>query len=336
MFTGAIGVLALAGGLGFGGQSGDAGEARAKIEGEFREEVRAAQIKRLGRLAEWAKGLPGDESSSAYVGLFQEAIGAGLVREAEPIAEEVIAKGKPDSPAHALAQVINLLAEAEKGDYEGSLKSLANVHVPKGSLPTEGIVSLLDLYLQDLIKAGRYDIAKRALELVKEKSTRPAVAEHAENWLHRIGLLGKPAPEIGGEDLDGRPVKLADYKGDVVLVSFWATWCSPCAEEALEIERLEEAFGPKGLKVLGVNLDLCAEGAEAKLARHRAKEFILEHNVTWPNVMCGPGAKDAAKTYGVAQLPANVLIDREGKVIALDLGPENIREAIAKAVGAGK
>lgn len=335
MVTGAIGVLMLAGAL--AGPSEEAMAARAKIDEEYHKELHAVEVRHLNRLAELAQGLPAAEAAPAFQEIFQGAISLGLIREAEPIAEAYLARSKPESPAYALAQVVNILAEAQKGDFEGSLKSLAAVHVPQASsLPTEGVVSLVDLYLQDALKAGRYDIARKALELVKEKSGRPAVDEHATNWLARIDQVGKPAPAIAGKDVDGRPVQLADFKGEAVLIVFWATWCSPCEDELALAMDAEETFAGKGLRILGVNMDLCAEGADMKGAHPQVERFLLERNISWPNLMCTSDAKDPAKAYGIEQLPANVLVGRDGKVIALDLGAENIHATIAKALGAGK
>ncbi len=172
------------------------------------------------------------------------------------------------------------------------------------------------------------------LSMIRDNAREPALKSLAQGRLAQIDLVGKPAPPIAGTSVDGKPVGLADFKGDVVLVVFWATWCLPNAEEADRLAAIESAHRARGFHVLGVNLDTMQDGGlPLETVLPNIRRFLLDHNVRWPTLINGPGAADYAKVYGVTEIPSNVLIGRDGKVLQLDLNAANIEASIAKAVG---
>ena len=129
-------------------------------------------------------------------------------------------------------------------------------------------------------------------------------------------------------------VRLADFQGDVVLVVFWASWCLPNAEEVSRLEAVYAAYRDRGLRILGINLDALQEGGKSPDAvRPAVRRFLLEHNVPWPNLINGSGDQDYARSYAVTEIPANVLIGRDGTVIHIDLTRSNLEKVVARAVG---
>jgi glutathione peroxidase-family protein len=125
-------------------------------------------------------------------------------------------------------------------------------------------------------------------------------------------MVVKPAPPIAGTDVDGRPVRLADFHGNVVLVVFWASWCLNNAEEVSRLDAVYAAYRDRGLRILGINLDSLQEGGKSPDAgRPAVRQFLLEYNVRWPNLINGPGDQDHARAYAVAEIPANVLISQD-------------------------
>jgi thiol-disulfide isomerase/thioredoxin len=140
----------------------------------------------------------------------------------------------------------------------------------------------------------------------------PAAAGQAPPLLGAFGdnftLLDPPvpAPPETFAALDGTRVRLADFKGRVVLVNFWATWCAPCIFEMPSLDRLQAALGDRGLAVLAVSIDR----GGVKVIRPFAKRLGLEHLGLYHD---DKGALFQA--FGVTGLPTTFLIDRRGRIV---------------------
>lgn len=112
------------------------------------------------------------------------------------------------------------------------------------------------------------------------------------------------APAFELETLDGAPVSLADLRGKVVVVNFWATWCPPCRVEMPGFQRVYTDRREDGLVIVGVSLDQGGEGP--------VREFVRERGITFPIAMAD--ANVAQAFGGVRTLPTSFLIDREGRI----------------------
>jgi len=112
---------------------------------------------------------------------------------------------------------------------------------------------------------------------------------------------GTVAPEIALRDRDGKPVNVADLKGHVVLVDFWASWCGPCREELPVLDALYKKYRAKGLVVVGVGLDHEAD---------KLTKFLRASPISFPVVHDEKGA--VANRYGPPKMPSSYLIDRRG------------------------
>ena len=114
---------------------------------------------------------------------------------------------------------------------------------------------------------------------------------------------GGPAPELELRALDGPAHRLADYRGKVVLVNFWATWCEPCRDEMPAMQRLKEKLAGRPFTVLAVNLD----EPEARI-----RSFLSQVKVDF-TVLLDPGRK-AARSWNARILPASFLIGPDGRI----------------------
>ena len=124
-------------------------------------------------------------------------------------------------------------------------------------------------------------------------------------------LRSKTAPDFRLEAVDGSQVSLADFKGKVVLVNLWATWCPPCVRETPRIVRLAEKYKAQGLVVLGVNTTY--QDDRAKVAA-----FVRDHKVSYPVLLDTDDRFGQA--YGARLLPTSYLIDQQGKIVQVRVG----------------
>jgi thiol-disulfide isomerase/thioredoxin len=141
---------------------------------------------------------------------------------------------------------------------------------------------------------------------------------------------GKPAPEIKLKDLNDKDIALADYKGKVVLVNFWATWCDPCRVEIPWLIDMQAKYGAKGFTVVGVAMD---DEGKSVVAPFVAKErFDVDGQklpMSYPILI---GNDDASNKFGgILGYPTSFLISRDGKQITRFQGLKSYDE-IAKAI----
>ena len=120
--------------------------------------------------------------------------------------------------------------------------------------------------------------------------------------------IGSPAPDFVLDDLSGNPVKLSDLKGRLVVLNFWATWCTPCRTEMPEFQEIYQQYEPD-LVVLGINL-------EQKPAE--IQDFVSQLGITYPILLDIEGL--VSKLYKVIQLPNTYFIDRQGIIRIRHIG----------------
>jgi thiol-disulfide isomerase/thioredoxin len=137
----------------------------------------------------------------------------------------------------------------------------------------------------------------------RQAGVEKVLRQQAEHELAALRLIGKPAPEIDGVDLDGRGLKLSEYRGKVVLLSFWASWCRGCVAMIPEEGRLVEHWEGKPFAIVGVNGD--SDLPDAKSAAQ-------QHGVSWRSFRQGDG--QTVRAWGVLGWPTFYLIDAEGIV----------------------
>jgi cytochrome c biogenesis protein CcmG/thiol:disulfide interchange protein DsbE len=122
------------------------------------------------------------------------------------------------------------------------------------------------------------------------------------------------APNFALTDLQGHTLKLADYKGKVVLVDFWASWCVPCQAEIPRFIEWQKRYGNDRLQVIGISMDDDLNAARA---------FVGRYKLNYPVAM---GTQELAESFGgILGLPANVVIDRDGLIFAKHVGEVDLK-----------
>jgi len=152
-----------------------------------------------------------------------------------------------------------------------------------------------------------------------------SIQQHEEGRKIRRALAdGTKFPDFAEKDLQGNPLSVAKYKGKLVLVDFWATWCGPCVGELPSVIKAYNKHHADGFEIIGISLDM----DEQKL-----KSFLKTKEIPWAQYFDGKGWQNKlAAKYGIQSVPATFLLDGDGKIIGQDLRGEALEEALAKAL----
>jgi len=130
-----------------------------------------------------------------------------------------------------------------------------------------------------------------------------ALTAFAATSLASSGLVGNKAPDFALKSSTGENLRLSEYRGEVVMINFWATWCGPCRQEMPLLDDLYNRYERVGFKLLGVNIDDNSQ---------RAIDMMRELGVNFPVLF--DASKDVSKLYEVNAMPVTVILDREGNV----------------------
>ncbi|MDH3620347.1 MAG: TlpA family protein disulfide reductase [Gammaproteobacteria bacterium] len=125
----------------------------------------------------------------------------------------------------------------------------------------------------------------------------------AASSLASSGMEGQPAPDFALKSSTGQNLRLSEFRGDVVMINFWATWCGPCRQEMPLLDELHARYQRAGFSLLGVNIDDDSS---------RAMDMIEELGVNFPVLF--DARKEVSKLYDVEAMPVTVIVDRKGTV----------------------
>jgi peroxiredoxin len=320
-----------------------ADETIKSINDEYSQQLQALERRRLERLERLAARQNPADAAATYEQLFRLAAAANIYADAEHAADTVVKGGSPAVLTRALAHLVKVIAEADRGAFEQSLESLklaiaekteaAQSGPPGAQLSTTEIVAICDAYYQRLIQGAQYERAKKAIQVLLASTQNSILKAFLSSRLTRLEQIGKPAPAISGTDLDGKPFNLTDAKGKVVLVVFWASWSLPSGAEIDSLQQVADLYRAQGFQIVGINLDtLQDDGNNLATVMPNIRHFLLDHNVRWPTLVNGQGDKDYAKAYGITEIPANVVVGRDGTVTRIDLVNKNLEAMIGQAV----
>lgn len=141
--------------------------------------------------------------------------------------------------------------------------------------------------------------------LVGAKLTSPVPAESADSFFVQTF-----------DDLDGQPQSMDRWRGQLVVVNFWATWCAPCVEEMPALQSIHDEYAPRGVAVVGIGID----------SPTAMRGFRDQHRLTLPLYAAGAGGSELGRALGnrSGALPYTVLVDAQGRIVQARLG--QIRE----------
>ena len=184
---------------------------------------------------------------------------------------------------------------------------------------------LLPTYLR---LAGQAQPERTELEVLQTFLDSPNrhVRAFAKNRLHLEALKAQPL-ELQFTALDGRKVNMADLRGQVVLIDFWATWCVPCIAELPNVKRVYADYHDKGFEIIGVSLDRAGD-------RLKFIDLVAREGVTWPQRFEGQSWEDSlARRFAVAAIPATFLFNKSGCLVATDVRGQKLEAEVRRLLG---
>ena len=167
---------------------------------------------------------------------------------------------------------------------------------------------------------GKFDDAEKWYRTLVTKYGDASAGARAAGALRRLDLKGKQFA-FSGIGLNGGTVDVSQYKGRVLLLSFWATWCVPCTQDLPQLRSLYEQYRDRGFEIIGVNLDATVDPV---------RPYLAEHRVVWPQIFEPGGlASKPATTFGVISLPTMFLVDADGKVVNRNAAVADVKALLA-------
>ncbi|GGH61069.1 thiol:disulfide interchange protein [Filimonas zeae] len=170
--------------------------------------------------------------------------------------------------------------------------------------------------------------AEKVFNTLAEKNRKSELGQELQARIEKVKKTqdGALAPDFTQNDVNGKPVKLSDFRGKWVLLDFWASWCGPCRRENPNLVKTYQAFKDKGFTVLGVSLDKPTD-------KEKWVAAIEKDGLTWTQVSdLKAWDNEAAKLYEVTAIPMNFLISPEGKIVARYLRGEALDKKLAEVI----
>jgi peroxiredoxin len=219
-------------------------------------------------------------------------------------------------------------------DLAGPLKEFDTLFEKYKDAPERDRAQILNMKMQlyllvlnqpekalDVLKQIQRDIPSSQVGGNTEEAIRVLERKIQTQRVQRALIPGAKFPTFDETDIAGKPLSLEKYKGKVVLVDFWATWCVPCVIDMPHVIKTYEQRHQRGFEVIGISLDV----DQAKL-----QSFIKDKNMPWQQYCDGKywDTKLVLK-YGVEAVPYNYLLDRKGNIVAVNLHGEQLEQAVA-------
>jgi len=234
-------------------------------------------------------------------------------------------------PVYDKVDMLDVTGPYEMFDWAGYEIDLLAEH--KGE-KTDAVAQIL--YMKAMLYVQIFHDEVKADELMAQLKTdfkdtefvasleKQETAEASANKIQDALAVGTKFPDFNEKDLDGKSLSVANYKGKVVLIDFWATWCGPCVGELPNVIATYQKHHAQGFEIIGVSLD----EDQTKLTN-----FIKSQDMTWQQFFDGQGWNNKlALKYGIESIPATYLLDGEGKIIGKDLRGEVLEQAVTSAL----
>ncbi len=330
-------VVLLAGVLAVGMKKGDAQESRGATQVE--------ETRPLGIPASSAELPAGADASEVYANLTGEiemlsrqASGSNSPEEQMRIFREMEAKLKafrtqyPGTPeALDAAFQLGALSYSVQDNEQAALMLSEFLH--KADPSDRQKIAYAHFYLAEAFRnAGKYDDAEGEYKIILTNfsDVNPRLTQFVQSNMAMLGAerklaVGKEPIAFSVKGIKGEKLSPADYRGKVLLIDFWATWCGPCIAEMPNVKSVYKKYHAKGFEIVGISLDQ---------SRDKLDAYIQQQGIEWPQYFDGKfWNNDIAQMYGIKSIPTTLLVDRQGKIRYKSLRGQQLEAAVEKLIG---
>ena len=259
------------------------------------------------------------------------------------VTQTSFAQAKGDAKVELSDLITKIKAQLKDGkkteaDFAENLKQFDVLLAEHKGEKTDDVASILYmkvmLYMEvfhnnakaaELVQQGKRDFPDTKLGQNADKILAHLKKQEEADKVKATLSEGTKFPDFDEKDVNGKPLSVGNYKGKVVLVDFWATWCGPCVGELPNVQKIYAKHHDQGFEIVGISLDQ---------DKSKLTSFIKDKNMPWQQYFDGLGWENKlAGKYGVESIPATYLLDKDGKIIASGLRGEELEAAVAKALG---
>lgn len=161
----------------------------------------------------------------------------------------------------------------------------------------------------DLAEKGESEVYTQVSEMLEAQLNKPSIGS---------------TPELSGTTLDGKELSLSDYKGKVVMLDFWATWCGPCIAEMPNVRKVYDKYHDKGFDIVAISLDRSIDPL---------KEYISENEISWANIYDADQTASLADQFSITSIPSIFILDQTGKIVAVDVRGDQLEKVVSDLLG---
>ena len=270
----------------------------------------------------------GDITFHAVKGGFRDAIVAGsetqkqddqLAAINKPFSEKWDSLNKLYKSDTSKSTRLKISKQEEELREEELVKNLEFIKSHPASLVS---AQTLDVYASSFGKAKTEPLFKAFSDEIKHSSYGKNIATYLK--FNKDLKIGDHYANFTQSDPSGKKISVSDFKGKVILIDFWASWCGPCRKENIELVKSYQQYKGKGFEILGVSIDRESEKADWI-------DAIKKDGLKWANVSEFNGDRNtAALIYGISGIPDNFLINKQGIIVARNLRGQDLRDKLAK------
>ena len=273
--------------------------------------------------------------------LLRLAVAALLFAQTSTNAQPTDSLTPAQTQLQALVQKVQAKIKAgqdTEADLADELKSFDRLVASENGAKTDDAAQIV--YMKAMLYLEVFKNNEKGAELIKQIKANYPDTKYGQNADKILDSLAKQAagkkiqdslaagavfPDFAETDLNGKPLSVTAFKGKVVLVDFWATWCPPCRAELPNVIVTYKKHHSEGFEIIGVSLDSDREKLDAFLKQ--------QDGMTWPQYFDGLGwSNKLAGKYGVQSIPFAVLVGPDGKIIGKELRGEELETAVSAAV----